>query len=615
MIGLIGKTVRTILNLAWFTGPIFEKELRVSSRRRRNYSLRVFYILLLSVFIAIVWLSVVASRGSTAVEQSRMAVAGKRIVTTTVVFQFIAAQILAVIMLSTAISDEIHHRTLGLLMTTPINSFQIVMGKVLSRLLQLILLLAISLPMLAIVRVFGGVSWGYLLASLSVTLTAAIFAGSVSLLLSISYRHAYGVIIRTVFLLGFFYFLLPPLIAVLWRFGLPMLGIDIDPQSRIFDVAVAILANINPYLGISQMTQQALSPLRLGVSYSWLLQSGIMLALSLAVLIRATAVVRHTALRQATGQLEVSSRTRRMRRRKSSSPNDGSSPGHILKRVHGPAVVWKELRAPFIYGVDNRNSYIGLGITVMALLLTYWSAAHGGILDEDFAHVCYAMLFLFLGIIINIVFAATQVTTERESQSLLLLLTTPLNEWQILLGKGISAFRRCLPIWGLLAGHLLFFSLIGYIHPMAILHLSIVVAWLTCFLTGAGLYFSTRFAKTTSSVVASFALALGLWAIGPMVIGLLSALTRYGSGLQRVLWAHPAIQAEIIMAGAAGAENGRRPWHSLAYGAEHILFHSGRDAIGAVGLTGMLVLIAAVYVLVGLLLLWRAKCHLRRNIL
>jgi len=226
-----------------------------------------------------------------------------------------------------------------------------------------------------------------------------------------------------------------------------------------------------------------------------------------------------------------------------------------------------------------------------------------------------AMRGRYLGIVINVVFAATRVTTERESQSLLLLLTTPLNEWQILLGKGISAFRRCLPIWGLLAGHLLFFSLIGYIHPVAILHLAVVVAWLTCFLTGAALYFSTRFARTTSSVVASFALALGLWAIGPMAIGLLAALSRRGSGLLRALWAHPAIQAEVIVAGAAGADNARRPWGSLAYGAEHVLFHSGRETIGVVGLTTMLMAVAAVYVLVGLLFLWRAKCHLRRNIL
>ena len=108
-------SVLRFLSLSWLTGPIFGKELRVSSRRRRNYTLREIYIILLTFFVAIVWLSVVKSGGSTAYQKSRMALAGKTIVTTIVMFQFFATQVIAVIMISTSISDEIYHRTLGLL--------------------------------------------------------------------------------------------------------------------------------------------------------------------------------------------------------------------------------------------------------------------------------------------------------------------------------------------------------------------------------------------------------------------------------------------------------------------------------------------------------------------
>ena len=158
-----------LFNPVWLTGPLLDKELRVSSRRRRNYVLRFAYVLLLTIFVVIVWLSVVKFQGTAAYQKSRMAVAGKTIITTIVTFQFIATQLIAVIMLSTSISDEIYHRTLGVLMTTPISSFQIVMGKLFSKLLQLILLLAISLPLLAIVRIFGGVPWNYVLSSLCIT--------------------------------------------------------------------------------------------------------------------------------------------------------------------------------------------------------------------------------------------------------------------------------------------------------------------------------------------------------------------------------------------------------------------------------------------------------------
>ncbi|MFH1717876.1 MAG: ABC transporter permease subunit, partial [Planctomycetota bacterium] len=184
------KSVSRFLSPFRLAGPLFDKELRVSSRRKRNYVLRSVYIIFLTFFVAVVWLGMVQYQGSAAYQKSRMEVAGKTIITTIVTFQFIATQLIAIVMLSTSISDEIYHRTLGLLMTTPISSFHIVMGKLFSKLLQLILLLAISLPLLAIVRVFGGVPWGYLLSSLCITLTAVIFAGSLSLYFSIHNRRA-----------------------------------------------------------------------------------------------------------------------------------------------------------------------------------------------------------------------------------------------------------------------------------------------------------------------------------------------------------------------------------------------------------------------------------------
>ncbi len=198
-------------------GPIFDKELRVSSRRRRNYVLRFAYIALLTVFLALVWIEAMGQSGSAVYQISRMAEAGKFIVIYMVWFQFCATQFLAVILLSNSISDEIYNRTLGLLMTTPISSFQIVMGKLLSKLLQLVLLLAISLPLLAIIRVMGGVPWNYVISSLCITLTAIIFVGSLSLFFSIFSRRAYVVIIITILTIGFVFALLPLLAGWIWQ--------------------------------------------------------------------------------------------------------------------------------------------------------------------------------------------------------------------------------------------------------------------------------------------------------------------------------------------------------------------------------------------------------------
>lgn len=613
MMEFVKRRLRAVPSPAWLTGPIFGKELRVSSRRGRSYALRFFYIALLTVFVAIVWISVVEYRGGAAFQQSRMAAAGKQIVATVVFFQFIAMQVLAIVMLSSAISDELYHRTLGLLMTTPIGSLQIVMGKVLSRLLQLVLLLAISLPILAIVRILGGVPWDYLLSGLCITLTAALFAGSVSLLLSIGNRHAYGVIVRAMFALFSFYFILPFLLAVAGYYILPRLGLRINPQS-VPNLAgtAAVLASLNPFSSMAMVTQQMISP-RGALPFSLPLHCGVMLGLSALVLGRCVAVVRAVALQQATGQvLEFRPRRRRKRKARASSRPPPVGP---IQRVHGPPVVWKELRAPFVAGVGSRNSYIGFGIAVLALLFTYLSSADSKSLDEDFTHVMYVMLFIFIGAIVNTIFSATRITAEKESQSWSLLLTTPLSDWDILFGKAVSAFRRCVPIWGLLAGHVVLFVLVGYIHPLAIIHLAMLLAWLTCFITGAGLYFSSYFARTISAVVASFALTAGLWVLGPIVAGLLSIMGRHGNLFAKYMWLHPVFQAEMIMGGAGGVRNARVPWRSLTYGTELVFFHTGRGGIGVGRMTCTLALIAAAYTLVGLLFFWCAKRRLRRKAL
>ncbi len=296
-----GRWLRRWCRTDWLTGPIFGKELRVASRRRRQFVLRAVYILVLAVFAGVVWLSQVQYQGSASFVQSRMAEAGKQIITTIVLFQFCAMQVLAVVMLSSAISDELYHRTLGTLMTTPITSLQIVLGKLLSRLLQLVLLLAISLPILAIVRVLGGVPWDYLLSSLCITLTAAIFAGSVSLLFSIKNHYAYGVIIRTMFVLACLYFVLPSLLGVVGAYVAMWLGYTGSRSSGALMRIAPVLVSLNPFSTMLALTGQMLSPGPIRV-FSLPLHCGLMLGLSALVLARSVAVVRRVALRQAVGQ-------------------------------------------------------------------------------------------------------------------------------------------------------------------------------------------------------------------------------------------------------------------------------------------------------------------------
>jgi ABC-type transport system involved in multi-copper enzyme maturation permease subunit len=219
------------------------------------------------------------------------------------------------------------------------------------------------------------------------------------------------------------------------------------------------------------------------------------------------------------------------------------------------------------------------------------------------------LLFLTLGLIVQIVLSAAAITREKESQCWPLLLATSIDDWHILFGKAFAVFRRCLPIWLLLAGHVLLFVAVRYIHPIVFVHLPMLVIWVVVFVTGAGLYFSARFKRTTSAVVANFALALIIWVVIPFVL-LLEAqvLRRHGVGIQR-LWlsANPFVQAGVIMTTSGGSYNADTRLSGLVYKwpyANHRL-----------GYTTMIMFVTTlIYCVVGVLFAWRAKARFRQSI-
>ncbi len=607
------NSVLSFLNPVWLTGPIFDKELRVSSRRKRNFFLRSAYVLLLTVFVVMVWLSVVKFQGTAAYQKSRMAVAGKTIITTIVTFQFIATQLIAVIMLSTSISDEIYHRTLGVLMTTPISSFQIVMGKLFSKLLQLILLLTISLPLLAIVRIFGGVPWNYVLSSLCITLTAVIFAGSLSLYFSINNRRAYVVIIKTVFTIGVLFAFFPTVLGALFALLLRNFAPVLRSPGFVPPILMVFFAHLNPFGAMSLNTAMMMSPIMPArmPSFYWPVHCALMLGCSALLIVRSVKVVRKVALRQAVGQLELTSKRRRRKQKRASSQAGGAQEfAGVIRRVKGSPVLWKELRAPMIQGAEGKNSIIGLAVTIVALLLTYATCAKEKCLNEDFTHISYTFMFLLIGLIFNMVLSATSITSEKESRAWPILLATSMNDWQILLGKAVGVFRRCLPIWFLLAGHILLFVSVRYIHPIAIVHLFMLIAGLVVFLTGVGLYFSTRFKRTTSAVVANFTLAVVLWIVVPALLGLVASIARGRNDVfEKYVSANPVIQAYTIMGGAGGQRNAETKLSKLEYN-----WPPSMHSEGTYSTTGILLVTTLIYVSVGFLFAWRAKCLFRHNI-
>lgn len=583
-----------LVSLSWLTGPIFDKELRVSSRRRRNYVLRFAYLALLTILLIMFWVMVVPSGQSGLYQSSRMAEAGQIVIACIVWFQFGVTQILAGIMLSTSISDEIYHKTLGLLMTTPISSFQVVIGKLLSKLLQLLLLMAISLPLLAIVRVFGGVPWGFIVSGLCITLTSVLFVGSLSLFFSIFSRKAYVVIILTTLTLGVL-FALMPLFA-----GMLFLGSGLGNENAFFTG----LSYLNPYFGLALATEAMMSPRGVGwmAGSYWPWQCAVLSAGSGLLLFLSVLMVRRVALRQATGQLGTSSKKRRPQNQGGAGTTIEQPFERPLRRVKGSAILWKELKSP-LFGHRKLAFVISIAVGLILLFITYAFFADANALDENQIHIVYGVIFMSLGTLFAMILPATCITSEKESRAWPLLLATTLGEWQILGAKFAGILRRSLPIWCLLFGHIILFTLARIIHPIAIIQTALLVGWLVVFLSGSGLYFSACFKRTTTAVIANFTLAAFVWGLAPLLMALMAEIDLLDFDfIESYLDTNPWVHIVVIMEATTGRGN-LSNYHWVDYGNRNVY-----DA--------MLWMAACTfgYVSLGLLFAWRAKCRLRRNI-
>ena len=77
-------------------------------------------ILALMIFAIMVYLEVVPGLALTTQGVSRMPEAGRRIAHSILWFQFFAAQVVAVVLMSTSINGEVYNRTLPMLKVTPI---------------------------------------------------------------------------------------------------------------------------------------------------------------------------------------------------------------------------------------------------------------------------------------------------------------------------------------------------------------------------------------------------------------------------------------------------------------------------------------------------------------
>ena len=141
-------------------GAVGVKELRGRMRGRRAFVILTIYLVLLGGFAWMVELIMERSYSSGFGASAAFASAqiGQVIFAALLMLETLQVVFLAPAATAGAISLEREKRTLELLVVTPISSFAIVLGKLLSALIYVWLLIAASIPLTAVVFVFGGVA-------------------------------------------------------------------------------------------------------------------------------------------------------------------------------------------------------------------------------------------------------------------------------------------------------------------------------------------------------------------------------------------------------------------------------------------------------------------------
>ncbi len=580
-------------SLRW-VGPIFRKELRVASRRRRSYLLRCAYVLLLTAYIALVWASAISFARSGAMSRAQMQVAAHTITRGIVWFQFFGAQAVVLMLMSTAISEEVYRRTLGVLMTTPLSSRQVVRNKFLSRLFQVLLLVAASLPLLAIVRVLGGIAWSYVVLSLCVTAATVIFVGSVSLFFSALCRRAHLAVVASVLTVVFLFVLVPILTGSSRQFLRWQIS-RFSPQP---------LFTMNPYLLLTHCPNlpTAAPGTVLAGTHAVVMCCLLLLSGAGLVLLCAERLVGGLALRRAMGEPVLLDRLRQGRFWDTARERGSQRRPRRIRRVVGPPMIWKELISTFS-GRQKFAARMVLGVEILLLLIVLLFPAMVRRVPYEVLLRGYVWAFLGLGVLITMIVPASVMSAERESRAWPVLLLTPLTNQEIVLGKLIGVLRRCGAVWLLLLTYVAGFAYAGFFHPLAIVQMTAVMGAILSLLAATGFYFGLRLRRTTEAVTANLLLASLLWCVPLLFVG---AVAHWIGG-----YGHWASSAALILVPFAQVSS---MTHTTLNGQADAIpwFH---QSLSVWEFTRLMLVSMLGHMLVSLLFTWRTVQGLRRRIL
>jgi len=488
--------------------PIVLRVVYGSSCRTRHLWLRFAYLAVLLIVVLVALTSNVQMRTGTLADLAKGASTTFKWASIT---QLALMCFLAPMFAAGAITQERDAQTFNILLSTPLSNAQIVLGSLTSRLYFVFMLLVAGLPIFFITMVYGGVTANQIIESFAIAAGTAALTGSLAIAISMirvgtrrtifSFYLMIGVYLLAVYALGRW--------TGTWLEEAP-LSIDnrrlswLAPYHPFLALEVALNVISPPELG---QVAGAGWPLKYFHAYPQVVYVVLTLAFSVVLTVLAMFFVRRAAKEGETTLLtallaRLNPRSTGERRRK---------PRHVW---HNP-VAWREAatRATAMNRGIGRYVLLCGGVVAAVVLLVKYATAGNGFDTPDARLWLSGLVMIEFGVILVVGTntAATAMTKEKESNTLDLLLTTPLTSKYIVWGKLRGLVSFMMPMIAVPVISVLVFAVydllategVGVAHLESVLELAVLMVGFAAFACMLGLQVSLRSKQTVRAVMVS----------------------------------------------------------------------------------------------------------------
>ena len=464
-----------------FENPVLQRELLVNLRTRRAFVLLAVYQLLLAAVVLVAWPT------DERLDLTTNPPSARKLVNLFFLGQYVIASLIAPSFAAGTISGEKERTTYEMLLASPLRPGAIVLGKMVASLSHLGMLIVASLPIIVLCLPLGGVSVYEVLAAYLGLIVSVVLFGAIGVFCSSYFSRTSSSLVVS-------YLAILPLVmlAVLfWR----ALEADGELRLKIALLVVPPFALSAVILMCAAAAGRMLYPPDVGSEGK-------------------DVVDLEREAEEAVGLViqpdQFPDRLFAPPKKQQLLP-DGANPVYD-KEIHSEIFSQGTLMLRLVIQISML-----LAIPLMGVFL-FW------LIDRAGWFVVYVMVFNML---VGPVFLAGSMTSERERQTLDLLLTTTLTPWQILSGKFLVGFRisavlTSFLLWPLLLGTALnnqFWS--NWPSVLGMLAIVLVMA-----LVGAviALLCSLFQRKSSLALISTYVILLLLYVAPPALVALLRIL-------------------------------------------------------------------------------------------